>query len=165
MIRKLSLKTSDGEFIAVYSDQGLRGLSFPRANGGTTTDSAPGSVPEQVRTWHQQTAVALEYALAGKKARKLPPLDIACGTKFQRQVWKALLEIDCGQTRSYGEIAEAIGNPKAVRAVGGACGANPIPVFIPCHRVLAARQQIGGFSADPKWKRLLLEREGVRLKV
>ena len=58
-----------------------------------------------------------------------------------------MLKLGPGKTKSYGEIAEAIGNPKAVRAVGGACGANPIPVLVPCHRVLAANKKIGGFSS------------------
>jgi O-6-methylguanine DNA methyltransferase len=72
-------------------------------------------------------------------------------------------QIRTGQTRSYGEIASAIGKPNALRAVGGACGANPIPVFVPCHRVLAANRKLGGFSGGLNWKRKLLEREGVRL--
>ena len=71
-------------------------------------------------------------------------------------------EIPFGQTRSYGEIARAIGRPKGMRAVGGACGANPIPVLVPCHRVLAAKGKLGGFSGGLDWKRTLLEREGVR---
>lgn len=74
-----------------------------------------------------------------------------------------MTKIQLGKTRSYGEIARAIGNPKAVRAVGGACGANPIPVLVPCHRVLAANQKFGGFSSGLEWKRALLMREGVNL--
>jgi len=73
-----------------------------------------------------------------------------------------MLDIPPGQTRSYGEIARAIGNPKAVRAVGGACGANPIPVLVPCHRVLAAHRKIGGFSSGLDWKRQLLAIEGAK---
>lgn len=72
-------------------------------------------------------------------------------------------KIKPGNTRSYGEIARSIGKPKAVRAVGGACGANPIPVLIPCHRVLAANRKIGGFSGGLEWKEKLLTREGVNL--
>lgn len=72
-------------------------------------------------------------------------------------------KIKPGNTRSYGEIARSIGKPKAVRAVGGACGANPIPVLIPCHRVLAANRKIGGFSGVLEWKKTLLSREGVNL--
>ncbi len=72
-----------------------------------------------------------------------------------------MLKIKFGRTQSYGEIATAIGNPNAVRAVGGACGANPIPVIVPCHRVLAAHQKLGGFSSGLEWKKKLLAREGV----
>jgi O-6-methylguanine DNA methyltransferase len=80
-----------------------------------------------------------------------------------KRVWSVMRTIWVGQTLSFGEIARAIGNPKAVRAVGGACGANPIPVLVPCHRVLAANGRIGGFSGGLDWKRKLLEREGVKL--
>jgi len=75
-----------------------------------------------------------------------------------------MCKIKFGRTQSYGELAAAIGNPKAVRAVGGACGANPIPVLVPCHRVLAANQKIGGFSSGLEWKRKLLGREGIILR-
>ncbi len=74
-----------------------------------------------------------------------------------------MLKIGCGRTLSYGQVAAAIGNPKALRAVGGACGANPVPVFVPCHRVLAANDGIGGFSSGLDWKRKLLAREGITL--
>jgi O-6-methylguanine DNA methyltransferase len=87
-------------------------------------------------------------------------LDLSAGTPFQQSVWRALEKIPFGQTRSYGEIASAIGNAKGVRAVGGACGANPIPVLVPCHRVLAANGKLGGFAGGLAWKRTLLEREG-----
>ncbi len=113
-------------------------------------------IPE---TWKRDTAAALAAALRGKPPAKLPPLDTSRGTPFQREVWKALLKIPCGETRTYGELAAAIGAPHAARAVGAACGANPIPVLVPCHRVLAANGKLGGFSAGLKWKRLLLERE------
>ncbi len=83
------------------------------------------------------------------------------GTAFQKSVWQALQKIALGRTQSYGEIAAAIGRPRAVRAVGGACGANPIPVLVPCHRVLAANRKLGGFSGGLDWKRSLLKREAV----
>lgn len=71
------------------------------------------------------------------------------------------MKIRAGRTQSYGEIAAEIGRPNAVRAVGGACGANPWPVLIPCHRVLAANRKLGGFSGGLDWKIKLLAREGV----
>jgi O-6-methylguanine DNA methyltransferase len=102
----------------------------------------------------------LKSSLAGRKPKNLPPLDLA-GTEFQRRVWYALRKISAGQAKSYGEIAQTIGKPKAVRAVGGACGANPVPIFVPCHRVLAANKKLGGFSGGLDWKRSLLAREGI----
>ena len=116
-----------------------------------------------VRHWHRLTTAAVKAVVAGRTPTELPPLDSSSGTKFQQCVWAALRKIKLGRTQSYGEIAVAIGNPKAVRAVGGACGANPIPLLVPCHRVLAANQKIGGFSGGREWKRKLLALEQVRV--
>jgi O-6-methylguanine DNA methyltransferase len=102
--------------------------------------------------------------LTGRAVKTLPPPDLSGGTPFQQNVWRALQKIPRGKTRSYGEIARQIGKPKAVRAVGGACGANPIPIFIPCHRVLAANKKLGGYSGGLNWKRKLLAREGIALR-
>ena len=118
-------------------------------------------MPPQVLRWHAATTAALRRALAGEAPAQLPPLDLSAGTSFQQAVWNALRDISTGDTSSYGQIAKAIRKPRAVRAVGGACGANPIPVLVPCHRVLAASRQMGGFSGGLEWKRRLLTREGV----
>jgi len=91
--------------------------------------------------------------------KKFPNLGKISGTDFQKSVWSELKKIPRGQTRTYGEIAEAIGRPRAVRAVGTACGANPVPLFIPCHRVVA-QNGLGGFGAGLPWKILLLKTEG-----
>jgi O-6-methylguanine DNA methyltransferase len=86
-------------------------------------------------------------------------MDISSGTDFQQRVWRAISSIQKGDTLSYGEIADRLGTPRAVRAVGGACGANPVPLLIPCHRVLAKGRRLGGFSGGLHWKQLMLERE------
>jgi len=91
--------------------------------------------------------------------KTFPRFGTSAGTVFQQAVWNELKKIPRGQTRTYGEIAAAIGRPNAVRAVGSACGANPIPLFIPCHRVVA-KNGLGGFGAGLPWKKLLLELEG-----
>jgi len=156
---ELSVATKDGEFIAGYSEKGLAELCFPKR----ATGAAAKGVTPQIRQWHRLTTAAVKQILGGSDATSLPPLDLSAGTDFQRSVWNAMRKIRSGQTLSYGEIAKAVGNPKAVRAVGGACGSNPIPVIVPCHRVLAANKKIGGFSSGLYWKRMLLEREGVRL--
>ncbi|MEK7393678.1 MAG: methylated-DNA--[protein]-cysteine S-methyltransferase, partial [Fibrobacterota bacterium] len=81
------------------------------------------------------------------------------GTEFQKRVWSLLRQIPRGDTISYGELARRIGNPKSVRAVAQACGANPILCLIPCHRVIGANGALTGFRAGIARKRWLLERE------
>jgi len=86
------------------------------------------------------------------------------GTPFQAQVWAALREIPRGQTRSYAEVARAIERPTAARAVAAACGANPVPLVVPCHRVIASDGSLGGFSAGIAVKSALLAAEGVSVR-
>jgi AraC family transcriptional regulator of adaptative response/methylated-DNA-[protein]-cysteine methyltransferase len=172
---ELPVSTDAGKFIACYSEKGLAALDFPKANrrrrgnesqislasNGSVRDSSRRLLQNKIGKWHRATEAALGKILAGKKPKAFPPLDMA-GTGFQKSVWNALRKISSGKTKSYGEIAQAIGKPKAVRAVGGACGANPIPVLVPCHRVLAANKKLGGFSGGLDWKRSLLKREGIK---
>ncbi|HEY7535753.1 MAG TPA: methylated-DNA--[protein]-cysteine S-methyltransferase [Thermodesulfobacteriota bacterium] len=87
-------------------------------------------------------------------------LDLSSGTPFQISVWRELLKIPYGQVRTYGEIARRIGNPNAARAVGGAVGANPIPIIVPCHRVVATNG-LGGYSSGIEIKKKLLHIERV----
>lgn len=158
---ELPIKTSAGKFVARYSEKGLAELDFPK-NGKRVFQKYGAAISRQIQNWHRTTSRALARALTGRKPEKLPPLDLSFGTDFQQRVWNALRKIANGKTRSYSEIAQAIGKSKAVRAVGGACGANPIPILVPCHRVLAANGKLGGFSGGLNWKRTLLAREGVR---
>jgi methylated-DNA-[protein]-cysteine S-methyltransferase len=154
----VSIPTALGIFTAGFSDQGLATLDFPdRATLATT------GVPPELGQSFSVTKSALEAVFSGSSPGELPPLDLRAGTEFQRAVWRALLNIPVGHTRTYADIASEIGAPKATRAVGGACGANPIPVLIPCHRVLASGEKIGGFSAGLDWKRRLLAIEGISL--
>jgi O-6-methylguanine DNA methyltransferase len=91
-------------------------------------------------------------------------LDLSCGTPFQQAVWTAVLSIPRGETRSYGWVAEVIGKPLAAHAVGQAVARNPLPLFIPCHRVTAAGGGLGGYGPGQRalpTKRSLLRREGV----
>jgi len=87
------------------------------------------------------------------------PLDWNQGTPFQQRVWQALTHISYAQTQSYGDIARAIGQPTAVRAVGHAVGKNPWLIVVPCHRVIASSGRIGGFSSGIETKRQLLKLE------
>ena len=159
----LPVITPEGAFIAHYSEKGLAELDFPPGQAARQhRPTKKNVVPAKIRGWHRLTETTLKKILAGQEPGKFPPLDLA-GTAFQKSVWNALRKIALGKTKSYGEIAATIGRPKAVRAVGGACGANPVPVLVPCHRVLAANQKLGGFSGGLDWKRSLLKREGIKL--
>jgi len=92
------------------------------------------------------------------------PMDLDGGTPFQRKVWEALTRIPYGETRSYADVAAAMGSPRAARAVGSANGENPIPILIPCHRVIKADGSLGGYSSGTHIKQSLLELEGIRLQ-
>jgi len=101
----------------------------------------------------------LERFFQGRPADFDGPLDYGTATPFQRSVWQQLRKIPFGETRTYGQVAAAIGNPKAGRAVGAACGANPLAIVVPCHRVVAAGGELGGFSAGLEFKKFLLKLE------
>ena len=162
-MRATPIPTKLGTFTARFTERGLAGIDFPRqaevTNRHASDPSETRIAPAKVDRWTRQTASALKRVLEGRRPGPLPPLDWSQGTEFQRRVWSALLEIAPGKTRSYSEIARIIGQPRSARAVGGACGANPIPVLVPCHRVLAAHGRLGGFSGGLDWKRRLLARE------
>jgi len=161
-MKAIPVETSAGTFRATFSERGLARLNFPCADISAPLTVDNSSVPEKVLVrWKKLTQAALEDALHGRHLAMLPPLDFQNGTDFQRDVWNALRSIPAGCTRSYAEIARAIGKPNAFRAVGQACGANPIPVLVPCHRVLAAHRKLGGFSGGLDWKKRLLAAEGV----
>lgn len=111
--------------------------------------------PHKVQGWCEQ----IRSFLNGQQS----VLSIPCileGSSFQKKVWQALRDIPYGQLKSYGQIAKAIGVPRAARAVGAACGKNPIPVVIPCHRVVGANGSLTGFSAGMHRKVALLKLEG-----
>ena len=98
--------------------------------------------------------------IEGKGLDRKVPLDLR-GTPFQMEVWKEMLRIPAGSTRSYGDVAKRIGKPKSFRAVAQACGANPVPIVVPCHRVVAAGGALGGFGLGLDRKISLLKSEGV----
>ncbi|MDB6016756.1 MAG: bifunctional transcriptional activator/DNA repair enzyme protein Ada [Pedosphaera sp.] len=158
---KIAIPTVAGPFLACYSTQGLARLDFPQPSRQNNPETASADLSAPAQKWHAATTRALKQILSGQPPDALPPLDLSVGTEFQKRVWHALCQIPIGKTQSYAQIAAAIGQPKATRAVGSACGANPIPVLIPCHRVLAAHQRLGGFSGGLDWKRKLLAREGI----
>lgn len=108
----------------------------------------------------EKTVSAIQEMVDGRRSPSTMKFDLD-GTDFQKRVWAELLKIPSGQTRSYAEIAESIGHPNAYRAVANACGANPVAIAVPCHRVIASDGQIGGYGGGVARKRKLLENEGV----
>ncbi len=106
------------------------------------------------------TAADVKARVEGRNLDAKVPLDLR-GTPFQMDVWKEMLRIPAGATRSYGDVAKRIGRPKAFRAVAQACGANPVAVVVPCHRVVASGGGLGGYGLGLDRKISLLAVEGV----
>jgi methylated-DNA-[protein]-cysteine S-methyltransferase len=152
-----------GELLLVASDAGLVAVRFERnRHGGDPRDSSvpqASASPAAARVLDAARTQLDEY-FAGARLEFDLPLD-AHGTPFQRRVWTALAEIPFGQTISYAELARRIGDVKAVRAVGAANGRNPIPIIVPCHRVIGANGSLVGFGGGLERKQWLLEHEGV----
>ena len=109
----------------------------------------------------QQTRTQMQQYFAGERQQFDIPLDLGCGTAFQQRVWHSLLAIAHGQTSTYGAISQQLGQPGAVRAVGGAIGRNPISIVVPCHRVVGAKGALTGYSGGMERKVALLKLEGV----
>ncbi len=117
-------------------------------------DKAP---PEWIEKFFNVYAEG-DFAEAARISKRSAKFDFASGTPFQKSVWREIFKIPCGKTKSYGDIAAALGT--SARPVGGACGKNPCPVVIPCHRVLAADGGLGGFYGGVELKKRLLKHEG-----
>ena len=153
MMRHATIDSPFGPLRITADEKGLVSLSF----GSEGSSSAGKPEPKFFR----EAEAALRNFF--DKGKPLPRLTLGSrhGTDFQHKVWRAIEKIPFGETRSYGEIAETIGHPRAARAVGTARGANPLPLFVPCHRVLAARGQIGGYGfIGVEVKKKLLRLEG-----
>jgi methylated-DNA-[protein]-cysteine S-methyltransferase len=151
-----------GRLRLVSSPRGLAFVELPRASGpgfaGWRERFAP--VAQRVEAFAPNREAArqiLEY-LTGKRRSFELPLDVR-GTPFQRRVYREIARIPYGETRSYGELARAIGRPAAARAVGAANGANPVALVVPCHRVIAAGGHLGGYGGGLALKRRLLAME------
>ncbi len=106
------------------------------------------------------TAEQLQQYFAGERRAFDLPLNLASGTPFQQRVWQALLGIAVGTTTTYGALSAQLGQPRAVRAVGGAIGRNPISIVVPCHRVLGAGGALTGYAGGLQRKTALLQLEG-----
>ena len=149
-----------GELTLVASEKGLTAILWENDDpdrvrlADMTEDAAHPVLVDAVRQ--------LGEYFAGKREAFDLPLDFH-GTDFQKRVWQQLLAIPFGETRSYGEIARALGQPTATRAVGAANGKNPISIVAPCHRVIGANGSLTGFAGGLEAKQRLLALEGLEL--
>ena len=139
---------------------GLLEIVFSDAIHGMKLVDRPGN-PHTPAPLSDRAIRELNEYLDGKRRTFDLPLAPE-GTAFQQQVWNALRDIPWGETRSYGQIAAAIGKPGASRAVGLACKRNPIWILIPCHRVLGSKNALTGYAGGLKMKKLLLELEHMK---
>jgi methylated-DNA-[protein]-cysteine S-methyltransferase len=157
------LPTAIGDMLIVTDDHDrLRALDFADYEKRMLTllRRHYGEVALAERTAHSPARRAVEAYMAGN-LRALDDIEVATGgTEFQRQVWAALRAIPVGETVSYGRLAERIGRPKAVRAVGLANGSNPVGVVVPCHRVIGSSGHLTGYAGGMERKEWLLKHEG-----
>jgi methylated-DNA-[protein]-cysteine S-methyltransferase len=162
------ITTPLGKFTVRCSKRGIREISF---GAGRRTPNSGNGRPLKVGAsvdsngegnrageWSRRAAQELEEYAAGGRKTFTVPLDLE-GTSFQKKVWTALQAIPYGQTRSYGEIARRVGNPRAARAVGMANHENPIAIVVPCHRVIAGDGSLGGYAGGLRKKLSILNLE------
>ncbi|MBL4680354.1 MAG: methylated-DNA--[protein]-cysteine S-methyltransferase [Pseudomonadales bacterium] len=150
-----SIKSPIGDLLLAGDDSGLRIIGFPGGKGYVE--------PEANWIFVEDCFVEVEIQLNEyfSGTRKTFELSLTpSGTAFQLEVLSALQEIPCGETRCYSDIAKRIGRPKAVRAVGAANGRNPLPIIIPCHRVIGSDGSLTGFGGGLDAKKFLLNLEG-----
>ena len=136
----------------------VKGAAGARGAGGANT-SARGSSSLRAKRHADLAVRQLREYFAGRRTRFSVPLHME-GTAFQQRAWRAMRKIRYGSTVSYAQQAKTMGAPKAVRAVGSANGANPIPIIVPCHRVIASDGSLGGYALGLAMKRKLLALEG-----
>jgi len=155
------LDTPVGTLLIVGDEQSIHRIEFP--DNGKARRPEPGW-RESARGPVAEASRQLREYFAGRRNEFDLPLTPQ-GTEFQRTVWDRLQEIPYGETISYGELAKRIGNPKASRAVGAANGSNPIPIVIPCHRVIGSTGRLTGFGGGLPTKEALLALEAKQLRL
>ena len=157
------LETPVGELLLAATKQGLVRVAYEREG----LDDVLGQLAARVspRILHSparldEAARELDDYFAGKRKSFELPLDFQLASGFRRRVLEGLQTLQYGETASYGTVARAVGNPKAVRAVGTACATNPLPIVVPCHRVVRSDGALGNYLGGPEIKRALLTLEG-----
>lgn len=145
------IKSPIGYITCIFMDGGVSAIDIDPQGKATAARNVPDHARDCIRE--------LEDYLGGRLRRFSIPFRFPQGTAFQQKVWRTLLTIPYGETRSYGWLAATVGSPRAARAVGQAVGRNPLPIIIPCHRIISADGSLGGFSCGVPVKESLLELE------
>lgn len=157
-----SIKSPIGDLTLVASEKGLFYIFLPVKGHEITETLLRKKLPKidflKDDGRLRETVRQLGEYFQGKRKVFSVPVDLR-GTEFQKKVWKALAGVPFGKTESYGDIAKRIRRPKAARAVGAACGANPIPIIIPCHRIIGKGGSLTGFGGGVEMKKKLLKLE------
>ena len=160
-IRYVTTDSPVGPLLIAATDKGICSMNFDDSEAGLRRRFPNATIiPDDgtIAPWVRQAVDVIEHPSAHDL-----PIDVR-GTAFQERVWQELRKIPLGQTRSYADIADAIGDPKATRAVGTANGSNPVAVLVPCHRVIRSDGSLGGYAGGLDRKRRLLEAEGATWK-
>jgi methylated-DNA-[protein]-cysteine S-methyltransferase len=153
-----------GPLLLAATPRGLVKVSFPQFGTDATLEELASRISPRVLeapSRLDETRRELDLYFEGKLTEFDLPLDWQLSDGFRKRVQRAIGRIPYGQTRSYTEVARSAGNERAVRAAGTACGANPIPIVVPCHRVLRTGGALGGYGGGLPMKEALLELEGV----
>ena len=149
-MRWLVVDSPIGELSVATDEVGVCGVHFGRAEV---------AVAETGGGWLRAAVSELDAYFAGELTAFTVPLSVRRGSEFERAVWHEMTKIPYGEMRTYGEVAARVGDPGAARAVGMACNRNPIPVIVPCHRIVGAGGKLVGFGGGLPRKRHLLELE------
>jgi methylated-DNA-[protein]-cysteine S-methyltransferase len=154
--------TNQGWIACLGSSLGLKRTTLPQTTPQQAIEMLDGTAEQAVWSPDSFTDIIplLTEYFNGKQREFHCVLDFGRATPFQKQVWEATRSIPFGETRSYGWVAQQIGKPAAVRAVGQALGKNPLPIIVPCHRVIASDGSLCGFGGGLEMKRNLLRLEG-----
>ncbi len=159
------LATAQGWVALVASERGIVAATLPQPTPEEAMALVRAGHPE-ARPWPEDAvadaARQIRQYLDGERKSFQIPLDLSGHTPFRRQVWEVTQRIPYGETRSYAWVARQLGKPRAARAVGQALGANPVPMLVPCHRVVGSDGSLGGYTGGPGWKERLLRLEGTR---
>jgi methylated-DNA-[protein]-cysteine S-methyltransferase len=157
-LRRREMETPIGVLTVIASDKGIARILFEKEKAGEAALRTEVPVAEADDEVLAAAVSQLEEYFTGTRRQFDLPLDLD-GTEFQRRAWLALADVPYGETTTYGQQAERIGRPGAFRAVGAANGQNPVPIVLPCHRIIGADGSLTGFGGGLDVKRKLLDHE------